>query len=337
MDTQPFELTRYLTPHKLGEPVLTGSGRAGSFDELAVDCPYVFWHDGTYQMLHVGFDGTGYQTGLATSTDLRSWTHKGVVLSREGNVGWDSVGAAGTWILRDDNSLWAKPTLAKVDGRYWMVYHSYPGEGYESGPAEIGLAWCEDEDLLTWHRLEAPVFTWRNGDEWDRGGLYKGCLIAHDGTYYLFYNAKNSDESGWVEQTGVATSPDMMHWTRHQANPVLRVSDGRWDSAFCSDPFVARDGDVWIMFYFGFDRRHAQEGIAWSRDLLTWNKHPEPIIAIGSPDALDEKYAHKPALVYHEELLYHFYVASRKYRPGDPARGFWDEFRTITFATSVPG
>ena len=29
----------FLTPYKLGKPVLTGSGRPGTFDEKAVDVP----------------------------------------------------------------------------------------------------------------------------------------------------------------------------------------------------------------------------------------------------------------------------------------------------------
>ena len=59
-----------VTPYKLGKPVLTGSGREGDFDSRAVDCPNVFSHNGRYYMTYIGFDGEGYQTGLAVSDDL---------------------------------------------------------------------------------------------------------------------------------------------------------------------------------------------------------------------------------------------------------------------------
>jgi len=186
----PKDISKYLTPVKLNRPVLTGSGAKGEFDSMAVDCPFVFYHQGKFQMLYAGFDGIGYQTALAESDDLINWKKKGIVLSREDNVGWDRIGAAGTWIIRNDD-INALPTLKKIDGRYWMIYHSYPGEGYETGPAEMGLAWSDTEDLLEWHRLSEPVFSWKEGADWEKGGLYKACIIEHDDKYYIFYNAKN--------------------------------------------------------------------------------------------------------------------------------------------------
>ena len=97
---------------------------------------------------------------------------------------------------------------------------------------------------------------------------------------------------------------------------------------------MVRDDDRWVMFLFGFDGRHAQDGIAVSRDLLHWDKHPEPILRFGAPGDLDEIHAHKPSVVSHEGVLYHFYSACRKSRDGDPTRKLGDEFRCITVATS---
>ena len=135
-------LERYLTPYKLGRPVLTGSGIPGAFDELAVDCPFVFEHHNQFTMMFVGFDGHGDQTGLAHSTDLLHWEKLGILLRRgEGNP-WDSANAAGAWLLCE-NDLERPRTLKKWQGKYWKAYHSYPGEGYEIGPARIGLAWSD--------------------------------------------------------------------------------------------------------------------------------------------------------------------------------------------------
>ncbi|HHT35647.1 MAG: hypothetical protein ACE3NC_01425 [Candidatus Wallacebacter cryptica] len=329
-------IRKYLTPYKLGKPILTGSGISGAFDELAVDCPFVFYHHNRFYMMYVGFDGTGYQTGLAVSDDLITWERKGPILKREEHVGWDRIGAAGTWILKESNSLWDLPTLKKVDGKYWMVYHSYPEEGYEAGPAQIGLAWTEDEELMDWHRLPEPVFSWQDGADWENGGLYKACLLEEDGRYYLFYNAKDQKPRGWQEQIGVAISTDLKHWERYENNPIVKVASGRWDSQFCADPYVVKDGERWVMYYYGFNRRHAQDGIAFSDDLFNWEKHPDPILPNGDPGELDHSFAHKPALLYHDGVLYHFYCACRKYKPGDPVKSLWDEFRTITFAASQP-
>ena len=57
------------TPYKLNELVLSASGREGEYDRVSVDCPFVFRRGGLFYMTFVAFDGTGYQTGLASSRD----------------------------------------------------------------------------------------------------------------------------------------------------------------------------------------------------------------------------------------------------------------------------
>jgi predicted GH43/DUF377 family glycosyl hydrolase len=324
------------TPYRLGKPVLTGSGMPGFFDSMAVDCPFVFFHQGKFHMLYVGFDGIGYQTALAVSTDLIHWEHKGVVLKRDQGGEWDRVGAAGTWILKESNCIDETPVLKKVNNKYWMVYHSYPNEGYEEGAAQMGLAWTGDENLLGWHRLPQPIYSWKDGEEWEKGGLYKACLIEDSGSYYLFYNAKNSTYGSWTEQIGVARSSDLIHWERYEGNPILKVRQNSWESRFCSDPCVLHDGEYWIMLYFGFDGHHAQDGLAISKDLYHWQKAEKPILRHGESGELDEIHAHKASVVWHKDVLYHFYCACRKYREGDPTKNLGDEFRCITVATSKP-
>ena len=163
-----------------------------AYDAKGVDIPFVCWHNNQFYMLHTGFDGIGYQSALAVSDDLLHWEQKGIILKREeGSARWDAIGGAATWMIKESDNFEDLPTLKKIDGKYWMVYHSYPQNGYEAGPAEIGLAWCEEEDLMTWHRLDAPVFSWKDGGDWEKGGLYKACIVYFHDTWYMFYNAKS--------------------------------------------------------------------------------------------------------------------------------------------------
>ncbi|MFD2117839.1 family 78 glycoside hydrolase catalytic domain [Paenibacillus yanchengensis] len=331
-----MDIANCLTPYKWKEPVLVGSGIKGAFDYHAVDCSFVFRHNDRFYMMYVGFDGIGYQTALATSDDLLNWEHLALILTRsEDESRWDARNVAGTWMLRDNN-LHGSAELKKWQGKYWLVYHAYPGEGYETGSAKIGLAWTEDENLLEWHRLEDPILVPEDGEAWELGGLYKECLVEHEGQFYLFYNAKNQDHGRWIEQTGIAMSTDLINWTRHQQNPVLPVTEGAWDSGFASDPCVLQDGSRWVMFYFGFDFKKAQEGIAISDNLLDWEKYEQPIIEVGTGTELDASYAHKPSVITHNGILYHFYTACRKPQPGDATCNFFPEFRTIAVATSKP-
>ena len=327
-----MNIEHLITPYKYGRPVLTGSGVEGTFNSRAVDCPTVFRHNGKYYIMYIGFDGTGYQTALATSDNLTDWKHEAVILPRGSKRGWDSVGMGGTALLME-NDLFEERTLKKYDGKYWLMYHAYPGEGYEEGAAEIGLAWTEDENLLDWHFHGDPVFSWRDGADWEKGGLYKCFLLEHEGRFYIFYNAKNVTAGNWIEQTGMAISDDMIHWTRPYDHPVLPVEEGAWDSKFASDPQVFWDSreNQWVMFYFGLGNLSACEGLAVSSDLHHWKKFPAPILTIGKPGELDCTYAHKPGMIWTQGLLYHFYCACRPSMEDDPCTN-GGEFRCITVA-----
>lgn len=328
-------IQKYLTPYKYNKPVIIGSGEKGEFDELAVDIPFVFWHKDCFYMLYTGYDGIGYQSALATSKDLLNWNHKGLILKRSENKNrWDKIGCSATWIIKESDNIWDLPTLKKIEGKYWLVYHSYPREGYESGPAKISLAWCEDEELLQWHFLDEPVFSWEDGEEWEKGGLYKACIIKNKEEWYMFYNAKNKKDR-WEEETGLAISKDLFNWKRYEKNPILKTDKNSWDERFVSDPYILKDEDNWINFYFGYGNSHAQEGLALSKDLVSWEKVREPIIKHGIPGEIDSGHAHKASIVYYNDTLYHFYCGTRPSNNGDKT-SVHGEFRTICLATSKP-
>jgi predicted GH43/DUF377 family glycosyl hydrolase len=324
-------IARIRTPHKHNALVLKPSWKPGEFDSHFVDCPFLFSHDGRYCMTFVGFDTIGYRTGLASSTNLVDWRKEGLILDRGPTGSVTEFNAAMTCILRD-NELHGAGAARKIDGRYVGVYHAYPRPGCENGPAVIGL--CFSEDLRGW-QVGQPVLTPGPPGAWDGGGLYKAWILQHDNKYYLFYNAKNSEGWPWIEQTGLAVSSDLVHWTRHPGNPVIPAGPaGSIDERFASDPCVLREGDWWVMFYYTLDARGvARDTAAVSRDLLNWRKIGEVLIDVGGPGAIDSRYAHKPAVIAHQGQVYHFYtaVAPHEGRLGDVEFG---EVRGISFAKS---
>jgi len=300
-------LDRLRTPFKHGSLVLKPSYKRGAFDSHAVDCPFLFRHGDRYYMTYVGWDAIGYRTGLASSDNLLNWRKEGMILGR-GPVGSvTEFNAALTCILRD-NDLYGPSSLKKVDGRFIGTYHAYPRAGYESGPGAIGL--CYGDDLYHWE-IQEPILRAEDGMAWEAGGLYKSWLLEHEGTYYLFYNAKNRDRWPWIEQTGVALSNDLVHWERHGGNPVLRVGPGgSFDDLFASDPCVLRRGDAWIMFYYGnCSDGHARDSVAWSRDLLHWVKLDQILVDVGPPGSIDARHAHKPGIITRDRRLFHFCCA----------------------------
>ena len=323
-----------LTPWKLNRLVLRGTGNQGDFDEKSVDGPFVFRYQDEFRLSYIGFDGIGYQTGLARSTDLINWTRIGCVLRRQPDNPIFRYNIAMMWILRDNEAL-GPGQLRRMHGRYLGAWHAYPGAGYESGPAVIGLCWSGD--LLHW-QLDPPSL--RPDDPgaapWEQGGLYKPCLVEHDGTFCLFYNAKTrprpkSEGGGWHEQTGVATSKDLKHWTRSPLNPIIpNGPQGSWDDRFASDPCAVRWRNRWAVFYYGLSSSggKARDLQATGEQLDRLRKTGNIMIDAGPPGSIDEDYAHKPSVIGWNGDFYHFYTA---------VSGKWpDEIRGISVARSRP-
>ena len=260
-------------------------------------------------MTYIGFDGVGYQTGLASSQDLLHWKKEGLILGRVPSSPITRYNVALTWIVRE-NDVFSPGRLELVRGRFLGVYHAYPQAGYETGSAVIGLCWSRD--LRHWD-IDPPCLRAADGAAWERAGLYKACLLHFEGRFYLIYNAKNQPQK-WREQTGVATSTDLTTWTRLPSNPLLRNGPpGSPDEIFASDPCVLRHRDQWAVFYFGLDRAGvARDLLALSPGLTSAVKCPTPLIDVGPPGSVDSRYAHKPSLICHHNTLYHFYCAVSK-------------------------
>ncbi|WP_435178394.1 hypothetical protein [Actinacidiphila sp. bgisy145] len=335
MSTQSAEypIDRIATPCRDERLVVAPSFTEGTFDSHAVDCPFVFSRDGRQGMTYVGWDGVGYQTALAWNDAEHGWGPGRVVLARDASDPLRRYNAALTSIARD-NDLWSAGELRDFDGWHYGTFHAYPAAGYEAGPASIGFV--RSRDPLHWEQTGA-VLDPRDGGAWERGGLYKSWLLEHEGLFYTFYNAKDRDQWPWTEQTGLAVSSDLAHWTRHDANPVLSVGGpGSFDERFASDPCVLRDGDFWIMFYFGLaEDGHAREGFATSRDLRTWVKSKEILLDVGPAGSIDSLHTHKPAVMSWNGRLEHYYCAVTH---RDPVRlgGYAQrEMRGITRATGA--
>lgn len=298
---------RYATPYKWGKLVLGPSRINGEFDSRSVDCPFVFRHNGRFYLTYVGWDGIGYQTGLAVSSNLTHWQRLGCILKRDPASEIARYNIAMNWIVRE-NGLRTAGSLMRINGHFLGAYHAYPEAGYEEGPAVIGLCWSEN---LTHWRLEPPCLHPNEGAAWERGGLYKPCLIKINDTFHLFYNAKTQEPKGWHEQTGVAISKDLKTWTRYRDNPILpNGAAGSWDEKFASDPCVLNDHGTWVFFYYGLDSKSkARDLVAIGEDPFRPRKIREILVDVGSPGSVDETYAHKPSVIWHDGALYHFYCA----------------------------
>jgi sucrose-6-phosphate hydrolase SacC (GH32 family) len=69
-----------------------------------------------------------------------------------------------------------------------------------------------------------------------------------------------------------------------QTTPIFEAASGQWDAKIRERGWVMKDGDVWKMWYTGYDPDKQpltmKLGYATSKDGITWTRHPQnPIIS----------------------------------------------------------
>lgn len=294
------------TPYKYGLVVVPPDG------DKMVDSPSVFRHDGSWHMIYIVFDGTGYETWLAHSDDLLTWETSGRLMSFTANR-WDARQKAGYIALQDYE--WGGSYEVETYGdKFWMSYLGGETEGYEAGTLGVGIAYT---DSLTrakeWERLDKPVLSAKDADAgwYDNTTIYKSTVI-HDRDltigypFVMFYNAKGEAIEGGErpERIAMAVSNDMIHWKRWKQEPVIDHQAG-----ISGDAFITKMEGVWVMFYFGaFWKPNAFDRFACSYDLENWTTwEGDDLIAPSEP--YDNLYAHKPCVIKHNGVVYHFYCA----------------------------
>ena len=288
-----------------------------------VDSPSVFCYKNSWYMTYIVYDGRGYETWIAQSKDLLHWATLGKIMSFTTNT-WDANQKAG-YIALQDYTWGGSYELEKFRGKYWMSYLGGASEGYEAGVLGIGMAHSKKPVAVKeWQRLKRPVMLPGDADArwYDNAVIYKSSVI-HDREktlgypFVMYYNAKGNDASS-AERIAMAVSDDMEHWLRYGDQPVIDHHTG-----ISGDAFITRMNDLWVMFYFGaFWKEGAFERFACSYDLVNWTDWGGDDLVCPS-EPFDNMFAHKPFVIKHNDVVYHFYCAVDK-----------DNNRGIAVATS---
>ena len=298
------------TPFKYGIVIEPPPGKK-------VDCPNVFRHGDKWCMMYVQLekDPQGYTTQLAESDDLLHWKPLGTILPRGASNAWDCANAGGGVALFD-NQWGGSNTLQTFAGRYWMSYLGGPNPGYEKLPISIGIASTDGPaQVKSWEKMPAPVLRHDDPDarDFERDVLYKSFILRDPrqtlgAPFVMFYNARPPKGN---ETIGMAISSDMRSWKRYGTNPVVANERpaGLKYGVISGDPQIVRMDDLWVMFYFGaFWKAGAFDTFAASRDLVHWTKW-EGADLIKASEPWDTPFAHKPWLIKHDGVVYHFYCA----------------------------
>ncbi len=255
--------------------VVVDVGPPGSADSVWATAPSVLHEsDGSYKMWYTGFDGYRTRILLAVSPDGLRWTKVGIVLDV-------SNGAETPFVMRMGSS-------------YEMFFTEISSGGSLGYLDEIYRATSADGVNWTVQGLALGV---GSAGSWDEGTVANGWIVQ-DGTglYRMYYAGWNGNAN---VQIGVATSPDLINWTRWGRNPVLTWgSAGAWDSGDVGPPCVLV-GATWVLYYGGRQNSTANQiGIARSTDGYNWTKDPaNPVIGWEAPQSWDNAFVSNPDLV----------------------------------------
>ena len=119
-------------------------------------------------------------------------------------------------VVRWEEFATFNPAAVVRDGRVFLLYRAED----VGGQAKIGghtsrLGLAESPDGLHFTRRSTPVLypdsDAQAGNEWPGGVEDPRVVEAEDGSYVLTYTQWNRD----VPRLAVATSPDLVHWTKH--------------------------------------------------------------------------------------------------------------------------
>ena len=187
------------------------------------------------------------------------------------------------------------PRLVQFGDTYYLTY-----TGYNKTDAQLCLA--TSQDLIHWERK--GVIIPANKGNWNVKWTKSGAIVPQkiNGKYWMYFLGTSADGK---DQAGLASSPDLLHWTEATQTPVLPVRSGQFDSRVAEPgppPIITSEGIVLI--YNGADDKLVyRTGIAiFDRDnpsKLIWRSE----IPVFSPDKDWEKVGQVPNVVFVEGMI----------------------------------
>lgn len=187
------------------------------------------------------------------------------------------------------------PRLVQFGDTYYLTY-----TGYNKKDAQLCLA--TSKDLVHWERK--GVIIPANKGNWNVKWTKSGAIVPEkiNGKYWMYFLGTSADEK---DQAGLASSPDLIHWTEASERPVLPVRPGMFDSRVAEPgpaPILTDKGIV-LVYNGADDKLVYRTGIAvFDRNdprKLLW-RSDAPVFA---PEKDWEKVGQVPNVVFVEGMV----------------------------------
>lgn len=252
----PPELVEF-TPLDIN-PVFTGAGE-GHWDVKIRERGWIIREGQQWKMWYTGYDGTRpgkKMLGYATSDDGLAWKRYSdkPIYSETWVEDICIIPKEGTYYMFAESEQDRAQLLKSQDGIRWehigrIDVRLTNGEPIEDGPYGTPTAWYENgvwnffyerRDLGIWlaRSTDLKVFTnvqddpvlVHGPDEFDRDLIAMNQIIRYQDRYYCtLHGAKKPPQPGQpsVWATGIATSTDLIHWTKFPGNPLRPIAENK--------------------------------------------------------------------------------------------------------------
>ncbi len=155
--------------------------------------------------------------------------------------------------------------LSLPDYWVWDSWYAFDGQLYHAfyltAPKSLGDPNLRHQNAFAGHSTSPDLTTWTHlppallpspTPAFDDRAIWTGSVVRDDaGTWRMYYTGISSAEDGLTQRIGLATSPDLLTWTRFSTDPIV-TADHRWYEARLEgtsndepwrDPWVTRTPD----------------------------------------------------------------------------------------------
>jgi predicted GH43/DUF377 family glycosyl hydrolase len=187
------------------------------------------------------------------------------------------------------------------------------GPAFQPKQAQFVLSGCEagaalDAQSLAWQTRDTPLIEPGPEGDWDARDVLNPSVVRVADTFYNLY----SGFDGQTWHTGLAISPDGVTWVKQ--GRVLSPDPETWEADYiAANGSLLYDGSRFLYWYQAGERGRTRIGLANSSDTQSWQKHPQPVLALGAPGTWDEAGVGDPYVMRCGEAYYLFYLGQNRH------------------------
>jgi predicted GH43/DUF377 family glycosyl hydrolase len=165
---------------------------------------------------------------------------------------------------------------------------------------------AKSADLFTWKKMKTYPIPEGSQSSWDSDFIAHGFVYKERNTFVMLYDG--SRRGNWLEEIGMATSTDIIHWKKHEDNPIFHIGDAWWEKRHVSRCSVYKNSDTYFLYYAGHDGQRERIGLATGKNIKNLTtRYKDPVLDVGGRGSWDEKSISDPHVIRFENRYLMFY------------------------------